>query len=166
MKRIKMMLMAAVAVLAIGAVGASAAQAGSGHIATNLGSCDFTFTSGATSSPDVNHSFDHSRDLTNFAPDNSSGKSCEASDFSADLHLHWNNPVAPSTEGYAEVTGPIRITSTIATCTYKGTLTGTYNLAAGVFTLSPSPQTINKFSGNFLCPGSIQVKNPTTLTPW
>jgi len=156
MSRIKTMLIAAVAVLAIGAVGASAAQAGSGHITTDLGACDFTFTSGAVSSPDTHAGWAHGRNLSNFAPDTAAGKSCDASDIDASLHLHWND------DGSAQAIGTITVPGLFGGCTYSGTLTGTYT--GGVFTLNPSPQSIPLASG-FLCPSSVSVSNPTTLTP-
>ncbi|MBN8866993.1 MAG: hypothetical protein J0H98_05530 [Solirubrobacterales bacterium] len=157
MSRIKTMFLAMVAVLAIGAVGASAAQAGTGHITTDYGACDFTFTSGAINSPDPIHSgWASSRELTNFAPDTSAGKSCDASDIDAALHLHWKS------DGTAEAIGTITIPGLFGNCTYSGTLTGTYS--GGTFTLNPSPQTVSLSSG-FLCPDPITVSNPTSLTP-
>ncbi|MBN8866990.1 MAG: hypothetical protein J0H98_05515 [Solirubrobacterales bacterium] len=157
MRRIKMMLLATIAMFAFVAAGSGSAWAGSGEVTTNWGRCDVVFNSASVVSPDPIHLvWDHSRELNGLAPDPGIGKSCDWPDVRGSMHLHWMNT------GQSEVVGQIQIPSLFGWCAYSGTLAGTY--AGGVFTLSPSPQTILLFSGS-PCPASAIVSTPTWLTP-
>ena len=146
-----MMLTALVAVMAIGAVGATAASAATGHITTDIGSCDFIGTTGPDTSPPP---WDHGVSVTGLAADPSG--TCGVSGFSGDLQLNWNDA------GPAEVSGDISAPGPFGTCSYSGTLTGTFG--SGAFDLGTSPQTIPG-GGAFLCPSSVDVIDTTTLTP-
>jgi len=166
MKRIKMMLMAMVAVMAVGAVGATAAQAANtGHIETNLGNCDVTFSRGAKQIPDSHYpTWEYGADLFNFAKDTSAGKSCAANAFSATLHFHKNS------DGTAQVIGNLEIETDYGTCEYSGTINGHWTWGDSPantykhFTVD-NDTSVDLVGGDFLCYliGDATVLDTSTL---
>jgi len=156
MKHVKKFLVTLVAVMAIGAVGANGAQAatGSGHINTDIGSCDFLYDYTAFAA-DTAHSpaYNQFSTLSNFRP-NPAG-TCDADDFNATLHYHYN-----TTTNAAQASGTISVPGLFGDCSYTGTINGTGNASSFA---NSAAQTFN-YSGGFLCPSTVTVQTGTTLT--
>jgi hypothetical protein len=132
-------------------LGISSAQAGTGHLNANGIHCDVTFTTGAATveGPHSGAGFIGYRDLTNFAPDNSGGKSCAIPNLSGSGHVHWK------ADGSAELDGSLSFQVSFFTCSYSGTISGMATPTD--FTMFPSPQMVS--GGGGICPSPLLLEN-------
>ncbi len=170
MKRIRMILLALMAVFAMGVVGASAANAadpGTGTVSITIGSCDVTFETDGwvpTSNPP---------DPADFVPgwktnviNVQAGEDCGVDEISG------SGTIYKKTGGAARFVGSFNFFAWIikpifgVSCSYTGTLDGTWAYDANgnkVFNLSG---TVNRTSGaNPPCPATDTATLDATVAP-
>lgn len=147
----KTLLALLVSALMLSGIATSTAHAGTGHINDDgFGSCDVTFTTG--SATPMGGGFIGYRELTNFAVDYSSGKSCVYEDVWGGVTVRWR------ADGSAEALVDLEMDiGFFGSCIYAGTLAGVGT--PGDFTLFPSPDSLTRVGGSFLCPSTLGVVN-------